>query len=202
MTKIKICGIQDIRHAMVAYEQGADYLGFVFAKSKRQVTPDQAKEIISALPADIDKVGVFVNQTYNEMKAIADFCGLTVLQLHGQESFEDYGQSIYPIIKSVSVKQSESIDTYVMPQADYLLFDTWHKKMAGGSGKTFDWNYLEQYNLEIPYFLAGGLNCQNVKVAVEKLKPYAVDVSSGVETDGHKDSAKIKAFIKHVKECR
>lgn len=198
MTKIKICGIQDTSSAMTAYAHGADYLGFVFANSKRQITPDKTKEIIKRLPLDILKVGVFVNCPTDEMIAIADFCGLDLLQLHGQETYENYRYSSYPIIKSVSIKSSE----LNVPKADYLLFDTWHKSMAGGSGKTFDWNYLENYKAKTPYFLAGGLNKENVAKAIKCLSPFAVDVSSGVETDGIKDIKKIIEFIKNVKECQ
>jgi len=201
MCKVKICGIQDIDTAMVAYEQGADFLGFVFAKSKRQVSPDQVKEIISQLPSDISKIGVFVDCPMDEMISIADFCGLDILQLHGSESYESYKSSPYPIVKSVSVKPSGVHSSSTLPKADYLLFDTWHKAMAGGSGETFDWNYLDDYNSETPYFLAGGLNSTNIAEAIKNLSPYAVDVSSGVETNGVKDHKKIIDFIKIVKEC-
>ncbi len=198
MIKIKICGIRDLESAAIAYNHGADYLGFVFAKSKRQITKELAKEIIEKLPKDILKVGVFVDCPTDEMISIADFCGLDILQLHGKEKYDSYKDSPYPIIKSVCVKSSK-MD---IPKADYLLFDTWDKSMAGGSGKTFDWKCLKNYKGKIPFFLAGGLNKDNVAKAISQLSPFAVDVSSGVETDGIKDKKKIIEFIKIVKECQ
>lgn len=202
MTKVKICGIQEVAHGVCAAEAGADYLGFVFAKSKRQVTLDQAKMIIEALPKDIKKVGVFVNETLENMSDIAEYCGLDILQLHGKECYEDYAKSQYPIIKSVSVKGNGKKLCDSLPVADYLLFDTWHKDMAGGSGETFDWQLLKAIGGQQAFFLAGGLNLDNVTEAIKEVRPFAVDVSSGIETEGIKDMEKIKAFIKKVKECQ
>lgn len=200
MTKVKICGIQDVETAKIAYNNGADFLGFVFAESKRQVTPEKVKEIISELPSDILKVGVFVNLPFDETVLIAEFCGLDIIQLHGQETSESYKDSNFPIIKSVSVKPTGLNDKERIPESDYLLFDTWNKSMAGGSGQTFDWNYLSSYSSEKPFFLAGGLNAENVAEAIKHLSPFAVDISSGVETGGVKDHKKIVEFLKIVKE--
>lgn len=223
MTKIKICGIQTVEHGMCALEAGADYIGFVFAKSKRQVSEAQAKSIIKELATtnkSAKMVGVFVDESLEEMDRIAKFCGLDILQLHGSESALDYEGASFPIIKSVSIKRqssealtNEGLTDERQPRdelseailshgaADYLLFDTWHKDMAGGSGQTFEWSTLKNEDQKQAFFLAGGLTIENVKEAIRVAKPYAVDVSSGVETQGIKDLDKISAFIKAVKEC-
>ena len=225
MTKIKICGIQTVEHGMCVLEAGADYIGFVFAQSKRQVSEAQAKSIIKELATankSAKMVGVFVDESLEEMDRIAKFCGLDILQLHGSESVSDYEGASFPIIKSVSIKKagqsneglpnkglsSEEASTDELNQAilshgaaDYLLFDTWHKDMAGGSGQTFEWSTLKNEDQKQAFFLAGGLSVENVKEAIRVAKPYAVDVSSGVETEGIKDLDKISAFIKAVKEC-
>ncbi|OPL09487.1 MAG: hypothetical protein AVO33_06745 [delta proteobacterium ML8_F1] len=199
MTKVKICGIQDIATARIAREGGADYLGFVFARSSRRVSPRMAREIIADLPGDILKVGVFVNAPLEEVLATADFCGLDLVQLHGQERYGDYRRCPYPVVKSVTVKPDSAGDLLEVPRADYLLFDTYHKTLAGGSGSSFNWKILKDARVDAPYFLAGGLSVHNVSEAVFQLRPYGVDVSSGVETRGIKDPEKIIAFIKKVK---
>jgi len=200
MTKIKICGIQTIEHAQCVSKAGANYIGFVFAKSKRQVTPDQAKKIIQTLPPTIEKVGVFVNTPLKEMEKIADYCGLDILQLHGDEKQESYQQSKYPIIKSISIKTSDKHIINPLANVQFLLFDTWHKNMRGGCGESFKWSLLKKQTITTPYFLAGGLSIDNVKEAIRNTAPYAVDISSGVETNGLKDNNKIKQFIQTVKE--
>jgi phosphoribosylanthranilate isomerase len=210
MTKIKICGIQTVEHGMCVLEAGADYIGFVFAKSKRQVSEAQAKSIIKELATankSAKMVGVFVDESLEEMDRIAKFCGLDILQLHGSESVSDYEGASFPIIKSVSIKKqrppTDELNQAILSHgaADYLLFDTWHKDMAGGSGQTFEWSTLKNEDQKQAFFLAGGLSVENVKEAIRVAKPYAVDVSSGVETEGIKDLDKISAFIKAVKEC-
>jgi phosphoribosylanthranilate isomerase len=215
MTKIKICGIQTVKHGLCAIEAGADYIGFVFAKSKRQVTESQAKSIIKGLRTHnkhAKMVGVFVDESLKEMERIARFCDLDILQLHGSELASDYEGAYFPIIKSVSIKnkglskegpsKDELSQTILSHSAsDYLLFDTWHKDMAGGSGQTFEWSTLNKEDKRQAFFLAGGLTIENVNEAIRVAKPYAIDVSSGVETEGVKDVDKIKAFIKVVKEC-
>ena len=202
MTKIKICGIRELEDGLCASHAGADYLGFVFAKSKRQVSLDQARDIIKALPVDVKTVGVFVDESLERMAYIADYCGLDMLQLHGKETYETYKSSKYPIVKSVSVKGNNDQNNIDLPRADYLLFDTWHEDMAGGSGETFDWKALKKISIMQEFFLAGGLTIDNVAEAIEEVKPFAVDVSSGVETDGVKDIEKIRSFIEKVKGCQ
>lgn len=202
MTKVKICGIKEVEHGLCAVEAGADYIGFVFANSKRQVTLNQAREIIQSLPDHIQTVGVFVDESLDQMTYIAEYCGLDMLQLHGREVYQDYVDAKFPIVKSVSVKANGEQAGERLPKADYLLFDTWHKDMAGGCGKSFDWKALHKIAIGQDFFLAGGLSVDNVVDAIKEVRPYAVDVSSGVETDGVKDIDKIKAFIKKVKECQ
>lgn len=201
MTKIKICGLKNVEDAQVAVEAGADYIGFVFAKSKRQITKEEAKVIIDSLPDTVKSVGVFVNTPLDDMMTIANYCGLDLLQLHGDESSESYGNAPLPIIKSVSIAPKGDASDIKLPRANYLLFDTWHKDMAGGSGQSFDWSTLKTLSIQHPFFLAGGLTVENVREAINEIAPYAVDISSGVETNGIKDPKKIKAFIKKVKEC-
>ncbi|MBN2897768.1 MAG: phosphoribosylanthranilate isomerase [Clostridia bacterium] len=201
MTKVKICGITELKHALAAADAGADYIGFVFAKSKRQITREAAKVIISQLPDKIQTIGVFVDEPLERMIEIADYCGLDLLQLHGKETYESYQHAGYPIIKSVSVKGTDDLTLMDLPEADYLLFDTWHEEMAGGSGEVFDWKALKDKVCHRPFFLAGGLNEDNVEKGIALIRPYAVDVSSGVEKDGKKDLDKIKQFIKKVKGC-
>ncbi len=202
MTKIKICGIMTKEHGLAAAEAGADYLGFVFAKSKRQISPIVAKEIIAALPNTVKIVGVFVDETMENMIEIATYCGLDLLQLHGSEDESSYASSLFPIVKSVSIKSDTVLSDMMLPPSDYVLFDTWHKKMAGGSGQVFNWSLLQAVGIKKPFFLAGGLSAENVKEAIELTRPFAVDVSSGVETNGVKDIEKINTFIQRVKECK
>jgi phosphoribosylanthranilate isomerase len=201
MTKVKICGIQDSYMARHACTSGADYLGFVFAPSARQIDPVTAKEIISGLPDGVKTVGVFVDDlSIEKILEIAGFCGLDILQLHGDKWNETAYDLPLPVIQLLSVKENVSLNRIAINKPDYILFDTYHAKLKGGTGIPFDWNTLDQYAGTSPYFIAGGLNPSNVSEVVTRFSPYAVDVSSGVETNGQKDPEKIKRFIKIVKE--
>lgn len=189
-----------VEHGMCAASAGADFIGFVFAKSKRQVTPQQAKAIIDCLPKQVKTIGVFVNEPLEKINEIVAYCGLDMIQLHGNEKLSDYESAIYPIIKAVAVRRDTDLEgTTRASKVAYWLFDTWHKDMAGGSGMTFNWSMLKDKKLKKPYFLAGGLHVDNVQEAIQVTKPYAVDVSSGVESNGIKDKEKIIGFIKKVK---
>lgn len=199
MVKVKICGITDADTALQVAEAGADALGLVFAPSRRQVTPEQAKEIISQLPPFITKVGVFVNESVEQVNEIASFCGLDVVQLHGQESPDYCRQIVRPVVKSISVKNADSLVAINTYQVQAFLFDTFHPEQAGGTGQAFDWSLTTMAQTKAPIILAGGLNPQNVREAIETARPYGVDVSSGVETDGVKDLQKIAAFISQAK---
>ncbi|WP_242212683.1 phosphoribosylanthranilate isomerase [Bacillus cereus group sp. BfR-BA-01383] len=201
--KVKICGITDMETAKLACEYGADAIGFVFAESKRKITPEQAKEIIGELPTRVLKVGVFVNESVEMIQKIADECGLTHVQLHGDEDNHQIRRLNIPSIKAVGVAVEKNIEHAKKYETDYLLFDSPKEKFHGGNGKTFSWELLAHMPNELreKTILAGGLNTLNIEEAIRTIQPYMVDVSSGVETEGKKDVEKIKQFIKKVKEC-
>ncbi len=196
--KIKICGLTRLEDIEVANALLPDYIGFVFwERSKRNVTKEQAKELKSRLDSRIKAVGVFVDA---EIDFIADFvsCGIIdVAQLHGSED-EDYILQLRErlggaeIIKAFNINKVESFDEVEKSSADHIMIDS-----GKGSGITFDWSKLER--LERPYFLAGGLSAENISDVLASIKPFAVDVSSGVETDGLKDASKMKRFVESVR---
>ncbi|KEY48515.1 phosphoribosylanthranilate isomerase [Streptococcus equinus] len=193
MTKVKICGLTTKEAVEVAVNSGADYIGFVFAKSKRQVGIKQASHLAQFIPKTVQKVGVFVSPTLMELQEAIVKVPLDLVQIHGEFSDEDFEKLDVPSIRAIPVEKTlEEIQT----KADFLLFDA----PLAGSGKTFDWELLKDENIEKPYFLAGGLTVDNVKQAITFFRPYAVDVSSGVETDGKKDLLKIMRFIESVKK--
>ncbi|EQC70261.1 MULTISPECIES: phosphoribosylanthranilate isomerase [Streptococcus] len=193
MTKVKICGLTTKEAVEAAVNSGADYIGFVFAKSKRQVGIKQASHLAQFIPKTVQKVGVFVSPTLMELQEAIVKVPLDLVQIHGEFSDEDFEKLDVPSIRAIPVEKTlEEIET----KADFLLFDA----PLAGSGKTFDWELLKDENIEKPYFLAGGLTVDNVKQAITFFRPYAVDVSSGVETDGKKDLLKIMRFIESVKK--
>ena len=196
---VKICGITDCKTAQFAIEAGADAIGFVFAESKRQISVSKAKEIIQTLPKHILKIGVFVNETKENLESIFEEVGLTHLQLHGDES-PSFCQTLrYPVIKAIRIESESDINQIAEYPCDYILVDSPLGPYRGGNGTTFDWNLLINKNIERKLILAGGLTIDNVLLASEIVKPVMVDVSSGVETDGKKDEKKIEAFINTVK---
>ena len=201
--KVKICGITDMETAKRACEYGADALGFVFAESKRKITPGLAKEIIQELPANVLKIGVFVNESVEVIQKIADECGLTHVQLHGDEDNYQIRRLNIPSIKSLGVTSESDMKNAQEYETDYILFDSPKEKFHGGNGKTFSWELLRDMPKELrkKMILAGGLNALNIEEAIRTVRPYMVDVSSGVETEGKKDVEKIKQFIIKAKEC-
>ncbi|GAB6560813.1 phosphoribosylanthranilate isomerase [Bacillus mobilis] len=201
--KVKICGITDVETAKRACEYGADALGFVFAESKRKITPGLAKEIIQEIPADILKIGVFVNESVEVIQKIADECGLTHVQLHGDEDNHQIIRLNIPSIKSLGVTSEDDMKNAQTYETDYILFDSPKEKFHGGNGKKFSWELLTHMPKELreKTILAGGLNALNIEEAIRTIQPYMVDVSSGVETEGKKDLKKIKQFIIKAKEC-
>ena len=211
MTRIKICGIRDEVHALAAVEAGADFIGFVFAPTRRQVSPAKAREIVDTVKKSssaIKPVGVFVDTPASEVNRIADFCGLDWVQLSGNESWEYCRQIARPIIKAIRIGQQlrEEINAELTvglktlsPQRFITLLDSQVEGKYGGTGITFNWRLAQQVAKEFPVIIAGGLNPENVAQAIEIATPWGVDVSSGVETDGTKDIAKIKAFIEAVR---
>jgi len=191
----------ELEHVRNAVESGADAVGFVFAKSHRQVTVEQACELAKAVPSDILKIGVFVNETMEEVERIAREVPLDVVQLHGDEDVI-YTQNItLPTIKALSITNEEDVHKASEYEVDYFLFDAPGDEFRGGSGNSFDWTLLAQANIpNNKVILAGGLNAGNVNKAVNIVQPYMVDVSSGVETEKRKDAEKIQAFIKAVRD--
>lgn len=199
MSRIKICGLtreEDIDHVN---ELKPDYVGFVFATSKRQVTPKEAIKLIEKLDKGIKKVGVFVNPSMEEARRIAEACDLDVLQFHGEEKPEDIIGFPQETWKSFRIKDQESFRELEAYSVGGYLLDTYVKGQQGGTGKAFDWNIDSNINKNKMIILAGGLSPENVEEAVRKMKPHVVDVSSGVETDGYKDFEKIKKFIEKVR---
>ncbi|MDR4948238.1 phosphoribosylanthranilate isomerase [Neobacillus cucumis] len=198
--KVKICGIMDSETALKAAEYGADAIGFVFAASKRKVTPEKAKEIVSVLPEDVMKIGVFVNEAKEEIERIASIVGLTHIQLHGEEPASFSRGLTVPVVKAVSFEGNDALTDLGQYPAEYILLDGPKGKYRGGNGHVFDWKQVNtSYLVGKKVILAGGLHLDNVKEAVQIINPFMVDVSSGVETNGMKDISKIKAFIEKVK---
>lgn len=203
-TRIKVCGITRPADALQAVACGVDALGFIFAeKSRRRVDPDRARQIIATLPPFVDAVGVFVDADPARVKEIVAYCGLTVLQLHGRESVEYCRSMELRVVKAFAVRtdtDSAEIESYAGVAAGYL-FDTYHEKLAGGTGRTFDWSLLRKFTISRPLILAGGLNPDNVAGAIRQVSPFAVDLNSGVEIEpGLKDHALIEAAVRQVRK--
>lgn len=192
MTKVKICGLSTKEAVGTAVSAGADYIGFVFAPSKRQVTLEQAAEMAKLIPANVKKVGVFVSPNRTELLEAIEKVGLDFVQVHGQVVDDLFENLSCASIQAVQVDGDGHVPN---SQADYLLFDA----PVAGSGQTFDWDQLDMTELAQPFFIAGGLNEDNVARAIQHFSPFAVDVSSGVETNGQKDHEKIRRFIERVK---
>ena len=192
MTKVKICGLSTKETVETAVSAGADYIGFVFAPSKRQVTLDQASKLAEIIPADVKKVGVFVSPSQAHLLEAIEKVGLDLVQVHGQVADDLFEDLPCASIQAVQVDGNGHVPN---SQADYLLFDA----PVAGSGQTFDWGRLDTTELAQPFFIAGGLNEDNVARAIQHFSPFAVDVSSGVETDGQKDQEKIRRFIERAK---
>lgn len=201
--KVKICGITDLHSAKAAVKHGADAIGLVFAESKRNISPEQAKAIAKALPSSVCKVGVFVNERKDTIVEIAQYVGLNAIQLHGDESPEFCKQFSIPVIKAFSIKEEKDLSLIPSFDCDYILVDSPRGKYYGGSGIPFNWNLLKNcFFHEKKLILAGGLNERNVVEGIRTVHPYMVDVSSGVETNGKKDFEKMKRFIQKAKKER
>jgi phosphoribosylanthranilate isomerase len=200
--KVKVCGTTRLKDALLAVECGADAIGFIFyKKSPRCVSAKTAKEICSKLPPFIHRVGVFVNETADTINRIAERCGLDAVQLHGDESPAFCKKIKHRVIKVVRVKDAASLKEMSRYAVDGFLFDTYKEDQWGGTGKVFDWELVTRAKKYGPVIIAGGLNPRNVKAAIQKVQPYGVDVSSGVEqSPGKKDPKKVKAFLKAVRE--
>lgn len=201
--RVKVCGITRSEDALSAIELGVDALGFVFwPKSPRSVTPDIAHQIESTLPPFINKVGVYVDPTPDWVAETSAAGCLSLLQFHGDETPEFCDQFSLPYIKAIRVKDGIDLLQYATRyrNARGLLLDTYTAGMPGGTGHVFDWALVPQ-DLPLPVILSGGLNPNNVASAIKQTRPWAVDVSSGVEaTKGIKDKIKIAAFMQGVKD--
>ncbi len=202
MTRVKICGIQSREDALAALQGGAHALGFIFAPSRRRINPELAREIILNLPPFITKVGVFVNEERHVVQEIASLCNLDVLQFHGEESPAYCQRWFQQTVKSFRVKNGliPDLEAYGV---DAILLDTYVEGQAGGTGQTFDWNIAAEIGRRVqrPLIMAGGLNCTNVGAVIRQVRPYAIDLASGVENEGRKDPAKITAVMREVRKA-
>ena len=215
--KVKMCGISKVETIPAVVEAKPDYMGLVFAPSKRQVTVDQAKILVEELhrgyakkygsDTEHDKndtiktVGVFVNETVDNLVTIANEANLDAVQLHGDED-EAFIQSLkertnVEVWKAIQIRSAADTEKWIDSSADMLLFDAYHKDERGGTGEVFDWSSLDAF--ERPFMLAGGIDSTNVARAIRTVRPYGIDISSGIETNGVKDDEKITAFTKIVK---
>ena len=208
--KVKMCGISKVETIPAVVEAKPDYMGLVFASSKRQVTVEQAKTLVEALhkqckeqndDVSIKTVGVFVNETLDNLVTIANEANLDVVQLHGDED-EAFIQSLkertnVEVWKAIQIRSAVDAEAWIDSSADMLLFDAYHKDERGGTGDVFDWSCLDTF--ERPFMLAGGIDSTNVARAIRTVRPYGIDISSGIETNGVKDDEKITAFTKIVK---
>ena len=200
MAKIKICGLKRLDDIEIVNKYKPDYIGFVFADSKRKVTNDLASKMKKNLDSSIKSVGVFVDEDIDEIIKLYDEGIIDIAQLHGLEN-EEYIKKLkqksnyrLEIINAIEMSGEKDLLEYENSLADYLLFDS-----GKGSGKTFDWRLIRK-DLKKEFFLAGGLNSKNISKAIEEFNPYAVDLSSGVETDGYKDELKIKKVMEEVND--
>lgn len=197
VTQVKICSITNVEDAMLAVRFGADAIGLIFAESKRQITPEQARDIVRVVPPLITTVGVFMDQPMDFVQETIQISGVDKVQLHGDESPGFCAQIDRRVIKRIKVKSSDTLQFVkdrIQPFSEFdILLDP-----GAGDGKIFDWRVVSK--LDRPFILAGGLTPDNVWAAIQLAKPIAVDVSSGVETcPGKKDPDKLKAFIQEVK---
>jgi len=210
MPKVKMCGISKVETIPAIIDAKPDYMGLVFAPSKRQVTVEQAKILVEELHKQyavrynsetIKTVGVFVNETIENLLKIAEEVKLDVIQLHGDEdeSFIQIlkEQSNVEVWKAVQVRSAADAEKWIDSSADMLLFDAYHKDERGGTGEVFDWSSLDEFDR--PFMLAGGIDSTNVARAIRTVRPYGIDISSGIETEGVKDNEKIKAFTNIVR---
>lgn len=199
--KVKICGLRRREDVSYVNESLPDYAGFVFAKSKRQVTQEQARELREILDPRVQAVGVFVNEEIETVVRLCEQNIIQLIQLHGDEDAAYLKrlskQTDVPIIRAVRVQSAEQILEAQKQACDYLLLDTYIPGQYGGAGHSFDLKLIPP--LRKPWFLAGGLDSKNVEEKLAKYRPFGVDISSGVETDGTKDPEKIRTFIENAR---
>ncbi len=202
MTRIKICGITNKEDVLEAAHLGVDAVGFVFARSPRRVIPGMVQEIVQLLPPFISRVGVFVNEDKEKVKKIANSCHLTTLQFHGEE-LPSYCRGFREkVVKAFSIKDASALEKVSEYEVDAYLLDSYSPSRYGGTGKTFDWDIARKIKeFGVPIILSGGLDPDNVKEAIERVRPYAVDVGSGIEArEGKKDPEKLEDFVRKVRQ--
>ena len=202
--KVKVCGMTSLKDALVAVEGGADAVGFIFyKKSPRSVTMKTVREIVLELPPFVDTVGVFVDETAEQINKIADYCNLDIIQLHGDESPTFCKKIRRKVIKAFRIKDMQSVKKLSSFQVSGFILDTFSENLHGGTGKVFDWNLALPAKKFGPVIMAGGLTPNNVQQAVRQIRPYGVDVCSGVESEpGIKDHKKVRAFLNNAKAGR
>jgi phosphoribosylanthranilate isomerase len=202
--KIKICGVTRAEDAKAAADLGADFLGFIFVPSSpRFIEPEAAAAIAAAVRDDREKppklVGVFRDASNDYIREIVSIGGLDLVQLHGAEGDEDIRDLGIPAIKSLRVGDTLP-DTSATPTAAWLLFDTYDERRVGGTGRRFDWSLLALYSRSKPFFLSGGITAENVSAAISLVRPDAIDISSGVESEpGVKDHEKLAQLFERVR---
>jgi len=206
-TRIKVCGMTDLAEANGLVAAGVDALGFIFVEaSPRNVVPEKAREIVASLPPFVDAVGVFVDQELDVVNDIVSYCNLTMVQLHGSESPQYCEEVKARVVKTFSIRPDSEVcetnpfyDPY-LEMVSGILLDTFHEKVAGGTGKTFDWELIKKCRPAAPLILAGGLTPENIADAVRQVRPFAVDVNSGVEiAPGVKDIEAVEALVESVR---
>jgi phosphoribosylanthranilate isomerase len=202
VVQVKICGITRLVDAEAAVESGADALGFIFAQSPREITPQKARDIALRISPFVKTVGVFVNEQSAKIRKIMDFCGLDLVQLHGNESVSICSELAPRVIKAFRVQEEASL----LEIAEFknhvraILLDTYQKDINGGTGRTFDWKLaLKAKKTGVPLVLSGGLRPENIREALERVNPFAIDISSGVEeSPGIKDHERMRMFMEKV----
>lgn len=210
MTRVKICGVRDVATLQLLAELQVDYVGFVFAPSQRRVEPQQVREMLVRVPEHPPAVGVFVDPSREELARVFACATLQVVQLHGHVSVDlcqdvrsRYNAAVW---KAIRVKDGASVAEEVnryLPHVDAFLFDTYDPNLAGGTGRRFSWERIPELAAQVgdtPFFVAGGLDSENVGELLATYAPPGVDISSGVETDGVKDAHKIRTFVERVRE--
>jgi phosphoribosylanthranilate isomerase len=215
MTRVKICGIRDKTHALVAVEAGADFIGLVLAPSQRQVSPQKALplvEVVRGLRSPPAVVGVFVNAAAQEVNHIADYCQLDWVQLSGDETWQYCQELKKAIIKVIHVSSGQKTDEILadiemgyqlLPEKELVcLLDSRVGGAYGGTGQVFNWQLAREVSVRFPVMIAGGLTPANVGQLVREVQPWGVDVSTGVESNGLKDASKIRAFVKAVRSTQ
>ena len=201
--RVKVCGNTAVETAMVAVDAGADLVGFIMAPgTPRSLTVERARQIVRELPPTVDRVGVFVDQPIAEVEEIAAEVGLTVIQLHGREAWEDASRIPYPLIKAMRLDSAKAAASMAWPPGEIVLADTHAPGLLGGTGKTFPWEWVQDIALRYRLVLSGGLTPENVGDGIRALRPWGVDASSRLESSpGVKDPDLVRAFVRGARRA-